>query len=687
LRGQDSSKVGQGILRGVKDNNVFLRAFINFVPVMKLSVVIVNYNVKYFLEQCLHSVRRAMKGIDGEVYVVDNNSVDGSLKMLEEKFPEVILIANKDNKGFSKANNQAIRASKGEYVLLLNPDTIVEDDTFRKVVGFMDEHADAGGLGVKMIDGKGRFLPESKRGLPKPSVAFYKIFGLSGLFPKSKIFGQYHLTYLDKDKTHQVDVLSGAFMLLRRKTLDKSGLLAETFFMYGEDIDLSYRITLAGYKNYYFPEARIIHYKGESTKKSSVNYVFIFYNAMIIFARKHFTQHNARIFSFLIHLAIWFRAGLSIFWRFASNAFLPFMDAALIFVGIYFIKSYWEDNFIYLEGGSYPPAFMQIAVPAYILIWLLATYFSGGYDKPVKLIKILQGLFFGTVTILVFYALLSEAYRFSRALIILGAFWGLIAMLGTRLLLHVSNIKNFRLGTSDNKRYLVAGEIEEAERVAELLRKTELNPSFIGLVGIKESDTRSNGFIGTFDQIRDIITIYNIDEVVFCAKDVPARDMIDLMSELGQARIEYKIAPPESLSIIGSNSINTSGDLYMIEINSIARVNNRRNKRLFDMSASLILFLLSPVAIFMVKRPLGYLRNIIMVIAGKRSWIGYSAAGNNAELRLPAVRKGILNPSDALPKRSLSRDDLTRLNILYARNYQLSNDARILMKGFRHTGR
>jgi O-antigen biosynthesis protein len=654
---------------------------------MKLSVVIVNYNVKYFLEQCLHSVRRAMKGIDGEVFVVDNNSVDGSIKMLEEKFPEVILIANKDNKGFSKANNQAIRVSKGKYVLLLNPDTIVEDDTFQKVIGFMEEHPDAGGLGVKMIDGKGRFLPESKRGLPKPSVAFYKIFGLARIFPRSRVFGQYHLTYLDKDKTHQVDVLSGAFMLLRRETLDKSGLLDESFFMYGEDIDLSYRITLAGYRNYYFPEARIIHYKGESTKKSSVNYVFTFYKAMIIFARKHFTLQNAQLFSLLIHLAIWFRASLSIFWRFARNAFLPTLDAILIFAGIYFIKRYWENNFIYLEGGSYPPEFMQIAVPIYILIWLLATYFSGGYDKPVKLIRILQGLFFGTVTILVFYALLSEEYRFSRAIIILGAFWGLIAMLGMRLLLHFSNAKDFRLGTAENKKYLVAGEIEEAERVAELLRKTELNPSFIGLVSIKESNKQSNGFIGTLAQIRDLITIYNIDEVVFCAKDVPAREMIDLMSELGQARVEYKIAPPESLSIIGSNSINTSGDLYMIEINSIARVDNRRNKMLFDVAASLLLFIFLPVAIFIVKKPLGYLRNVFLVLVGKRSWIGYSVHDNKAEQRLPSIRKGILSPADVLPQRQLSRDDISRLNILYARNYKLSNDARILLKGFRHCGR
>ncbi len=246
---------------------------------MKLSVIIVNYNVEHFLEQCLYSVRRAMQGIEGEVFVVDNNSVDGSLKMLAEKFPEVKVIANKDNVGFSRANNQAIRVSTGEYVLLLNPDTVVEDDTFSKCLAFMDAHPDAGGLGVKMVDGKGNFLPESKRGLPTPAAAFYKMFGLAKLFPHSKRFAHYYMGHLSDDETNEVEILAGAFMLMRRATLDKVGLLDETFFMYGEDIDLSYRITQGGYKNYYFPETRIIHYKGESTKKTSVNYVLVFYKA------------------------------------------------------------------------------------------------------------------------------------------------------------------------------------------------------------------------------------------------------------------------------------------------------------------------------------------------------------------------------------------------------------------------
>ncbi|HJN06291.1 MAG TPA: glycosyltransferase family 2 protein, partial [Bacteroidales bacterium] len=256
---------------------------------MKLSVVIVNYNVEYFLDQCLSSVKIAMENIDGEVIVVDNNSIDGSNNMVKNKYPDVNLIANKKNVGFSVANNQGIKRSKGEYILLLNPDTVVEHNTFEKVISFMEGHPDAGALGVKMVDGSGNFLPESKRGLPTPSTAFYKMFGLSSLFPRSKRFARYHLGHLDNDQIHKVEILPGAFMLLRKSVLDKIGLLDESFFMYGEDIDLSYRIIKAGYYNYYYPETRIIHYKGESTKKGSVNYVLVFYNAMVIFAKKHFT--------------------------------------------------------------------------------------------------------------------------------------------------------------------------------------------------------------------------------------------------------------------------------------------------------------------------------------------------------------------------------------------------------------
>ena len=276
---------------------------------MVLSVIIVNYNVKYFLEQCLYSVRAALRGLEAEIFVVDNHSTDGSVDYLKPLFPEVRFIVNEDNPGFARANNQAIRESRGEYVLLLNPDTVVGEESLRSLCFFMDEHPEAGGVGVKMLDGHGRFLPESKRSFPSPWVSFCKIFGLSKCFPRSRLFARYSLPYLDADGTHRVDVLAGAFMLLRREALDKVGLLDEAFFMYGEDIDLSYRVVQGGYVNYYLPE-RILHYKGESAKQDDVRYIKAFYGAMLIFYRKYY-PNGGWLMNGMIRLAVGLKASLA----------------------------------------------------------------------------------------------------------------------------------------------------------------------------------------------------------------------------------------------------------------------------------------------------------------------------------------------------------------------------------------
>ena len=654
---------------------------------MKLSVIIVSYNVRYFLEQCLHSVNKAGEGLETEVFVVDNASVDGSVTMVHEKFPEVKLIANKQNVGFAKANNQAILQSKGQYVLLLNPDTVVEADTLTKVVAFMDEHPDAGGLGVKMVDGKGRFLPESKRGLPTPEVAFYKIAGLSALFPKSKLFGRYHLGYLDNEQVNKVDVLAGAFMLLNSEALAKTGLLDESFFMYGEDIDLSYRITKAGYNNYYFPGTRIIHYKGESTRKGSLNYVYVFYNAMIIFARKHFSHKNARLFSALIHMAIYLRASISLARRVLRNIIIPMFDAFLIYIGMYLIINYWEQHVIYPEGGHYPVEFLTIAIPGYIVAWLFSVFIAGGYDRPIRLLRIFSGLLAGTLIILVFYALLPEHLRFSRALIIMGSLWGLSAMILFRLSLHWLNVPNFRLGLDRNRRFVIIGEEDEAEHVADLLRKTFINPGFIGLISPGDTNSQNHGIIGNLSQLSDIISIYAIDEVIFCAKDIPAQVIIDKMSELQSNEVDFKIAPPESLSIIGSNSISTTGDLYVIDINSIGKINNRRNKRLLDILTSLILLIISPLMLFFMRNPLQFLANIFLVLIGLRSWTGYCPTEANDRQKLPRIKRGILNPTDALRIKAISADTIYRLNMLYARDYKLTTDLHLMARAFRNLGR
>lgn len=279
----------------------------NYPHKVKVSVVIVNYNVKFYLEQCILSLFASNIAPQLEIIVVDNNSTDNSKSYFQERhYKNVRFIWNDQNVGFSKANNQAIRICRGEYILLLNPDTFVGEHVLANVVRFMDAHQDAGAVGVKMLNGNGVFLRESKRGFPSPWTSFCKIVGLSKFFPRSKVFGRYHLLFLDENEVHEVDILCGAFMMLRRKTLDKIGLLDESFFMYGEDIDLSYRVTLGGYKNYYLPE-KIIHYKGESTKKDTLHYVKIFYHAMYIFFQKYYPR-TGNVYSLLVPIGIFITA-------------------------------------------------------------------------------------------------------------------------------------------------------------------------------------------------------------------------------------------------------------------------------------------------------------------------------------------------------------------------------------------
>jgi N-acetylglucosaminyl-diphospho-decaprenol L-rhamnosyltransferase len=271
---------------------------------LQLSIIIVNYNVKYFLEQCLLSVIKACQHIEAEILVVDNHSTDGSFEFFANRFPQVQFIWKKKNEGFSKANNEALRLAMGEAVLFLNPDTIVPEDCLEKCLDFFAAQKNAGALGVYMIDGSGHYLPESKRGRPTLWASFCKITGLTKLFPQSKVFARYYLGHLSPRQTHQIDVLSGAFMMVKKKVLDSTGGFDEQFFMYGEDIDLSYRIQKAGYYNYYLADTAIIHFKGESTVKRSVEYVGHFYGAMILFIQKHYSGIAARNYTLFVHCMI-----------------------------------------------------------------------------------------------------------------------------------------------------------------------------------------------------------------------------------------------------------------------------------------------------------------------------------------------------------------------------------------------
>lgn len=278
---------------------------------MKLSIIIVNYNVKYYLEQCLYSVRKAGRQIENEIFVVDNASIDGSWDYLLPRFPDVHFIYNSNNEGFAAANNRALQEARGDFILFLNPDTILPEDCLEKCINFFLKTQGVGILGVRMIDGTGNFLKESKRAFPSPLTSFYKLTGLAHLFPNSRSFARYYLGNLSEKKDHEVDVLAGAFMMIPRSVIEKTGGFDETFFMYGEDIDLSYRIQKAGFKNHYFSGTTIIHFKGESTGKGGLHYVRLFYKAMNQFVKKYYSGTRARVFIIFIQAGIWSRAIIS----------------------------------------------------------------------------------------------------------------------------------------------------------------------------------------------------------------------------------------------------------------------------------------------------------------------------------------------------------------------------------------
>ena len=643
----------------------------------QLSIVIVNYNVKHFLEQVLYSVESASQCLDVETWVVDNNSVDGSMEMVESKFPWVKTIINKENLGFSKANNQAILKSKSRYVLLLNPDTVLQEDTLAKCIDYMDKNSDVGGLGVRMIDGKGCFLPESKRGLPTPKAAFYKMSGLAALFTKSREFGRYHMKYLSEWETNEVDVLAGAFMMLRNDVLAEIGLLDEQFFMYGEDIDLSYRITLAGYKNIYFPETTIIHYKGESTKKKSVNYVKVFYNAMVLFAQKHYSAQRAGRFAFWIHLAIYLRAALALVWRGASKIWVPFMDFLIVYLGYFGIARYWEAYHKFVPN-FYPIDYYLFHVPAYVFIAVIAIFISGGYDKPFRAYRVFRGAVAGTLMLFAVYAFLPKDLQFSRAILALGSAWGIGGTLLLRWIYERLKLGDVEMTQKQQKRLVLVAGNEESKRIVDLLNQSEVSHQLLGSVYPKESN--KEGFIGHIGQLNEIVEIYGANTLIFSSKDVSNSRIIEAMSEFADQNIQLKIAPNKGEFIIGSNSKNDPGELFTLEVQyALSESYNKRRKRIFDILVSIGFIGFLPIGFFMMfqKNWRTIYKNCFKVLLGSKTWVSYEGL-NSAEF-LPKLKKGVIQASGAWTDTTFEAD----VNYVYAKEYEVNKDLHILVEFLR----
>ena len=647
---------------------------------MVLNIVIVNYNVKYFLKQCLASVLGSqLEGLHGstplelDVWMVDNDSVDGSVEMVRRDFPSVHVIENHENVGFARANNQALREiekikkeeNNSHLILLLNPDTIVERDTFVKCANFMQEHPDCGGLCVKMVDGEGNYLKESKRGFPTPEASFYKISGLIKLFPRSRRIGAYYMGHLPEDEVNEVEIMPGAFLMFRSEVYDKIGGLDESYFMYGEDIDFSWRIHMAGWKNYYFPATHIIHYKGESTKKGSMNYVYTFYNAMSIFVKRYFSGGNAKLFNALLHLAIWMRATAAWVGRILRQLAVPALDFAVAYGGFVLLKhlwaSLWANNIDY-----YPREYTFVVIPVYILILMAGSWLQGGYDKPVRPGRIVKGMGIGLLLLLAFYSLLDEGQRYSRMLLLAGSLWTIGGTLLTRVLLSAAHVKGYALRARRCKTILVVGSDEETRRVKDLYQTLSMDP-----VPHNSSLITHPPSLNTH-HLQDLIRIEHVEEVIFCGADIELPHIIGLMASLKTTGVEYKIAPAEGDYIIGSNSILSHDSLYLDDLNTISTDSCRRNKRLFDLATALFLLTLSPLLFWFQQRKKSYFKHCLSVLAGGYSWVGYTG------------RKGIFSPADLIPGASPEVRD--RLMLRYMRRYRTITDLSILTRNWRRIG-
>lgn len=620
-----------------------------------LTIVIVNYNVRHFLSRCLDSIVKSELGqYRITTVVVDNDSIDGSVEYLKQNYSWIKLIENRENQGFSKANNLALRQLDSQYVLLLNPDTILSPDTLRVCLDYMNLHLDVGALGVRMIDGQGNFLPESKRAKPTPWNSFCKLSGLSSLFPNSKLFSGYNLGYLDEFENHDIDVLCGAFMMMPSEVVKKVGLLDERFFMYAEDIDLSVRIKENGNKVVYLAESSIIHYKGESTKKGSANYVKQFYLAMYQYVEKHYG--NQKSFLLFIKAGIFFRGFLSLLKRFLKNWLRPFLDFVLIYFVMQGLKNFWG-NYYFHDSQYFDNQVIRYNFLVYSFLWVLGLKFTGWYYEDARLGRLISGMGLGTLLILIVYALFPAEYRTSRALILLGSIVTTFILLMIHLLFKLGINRKSRAGEQATNALLVC----DQNHVDKLLKITQKHFENITLVGVISPVVGDHDlyYLNSIDRLHEVVKDIRVEEVIFSNDDVDISTIIHAMEKL-PSNINYKIGGGSHLGLIGSKVGSESDGLYKFDVSfRIEKLFWKRIKRMIDIFLGFIILVLFPI--FIVFRPI-WVKSCLAIIFGKKTCVTYGGEKNDY-FNLPKLKEGIIKINTE------PNFNMRERNFEYAKNY------------------
>lgn len=684
-------------------------AVVTEAAVVDVSIIIVNYNVREFLHQALQSVRRASAGLNVEVIVVDNNSADGSTEMVADEFPEVTLIENRDNTGFSRANNQGIRIAQGRYLLILNPDTILQEDTLTTLVDYLDRNPEAGAVGCQILNPDGSFAPESRRAFPTPRVALYRITGLSRLFPRSPRFGRYNMTFLPIDKESEVDALSGSCMMVRHAALYHSpetaeslallngrasgenirstdsgsgaGLFDETFFMYGEDLDWCFRIQQAGWSIRYTPETKIIHYKGESTKKGELRYVRLFYGAMATFAEKHLHSRYSRLFTLAIHSAIFARASLSAVAQVGRKVLRPMLEFGIVFTVVAALGT-----LILGRNGQFPPPMFFLAVAGgFALTYVVSALAADAYAPANRrrIVPVWRSLAVALVVMATMSFFIKDI-AFSRLLLPLS-----VAASGALLAF-------FRLSARPpaertNERVLLVGSQSEHERLTRMLANQPSGLIVAGYVEVDESRVRrarANKPLGPLRQLRDIIRLHHIDEVFFASSCISNQEIFRQMQLLRDLPAQFHILADGPDIIIGKASIHDFSTAPIVD--AASAVQSPRStiaRRAFELPIALAWLAAYPVCVLIDvvkprRRPLRKLStSMASVLSGRRALVGYDETGSfipPAEWRL---KPGVFFVTDA----GKARQDLERVYWFYMQHQSSAMDWDIMRKSLSRT--
>jgi O-antigen biosynthesis protein len=668
---------------------------------MKLSVIIVNYNVRQFLENALTSIFRALEGLEGEVIVVDNASDDGSVEMVQKKFPAARVVASRENLGFARANNIGLTGAKGDYFLLINPDTIVQEDTLQVMLEFFRTHPQTGLAGCKILNPDGSFQLPCRRSFPTPWVAFTKVFGLSALFPRSRLFGRYNLTYLDPDASYEVDAVSGSFMMISRTAYERVGGLDESFFMYGEDLDWCYRVRQAGFKVYYVHSTQIVHFKGESTRRSNIDEVRVFYGAMELFVEKHFSA--LRIGRFFLHLGIGLRGAAAMVARFTRPLVFAFADGMLVVATLIMAERLYFGHVFHFPHYAYPIVWV---IPATTV--LLVSAFLGVYALHRGSVRR------AATAVVISYVLIAAAvfffkeFAFSRAVVLISGALAFVLLPAWRAVLLVAGGRGGSTAQHHGifgSRTLIVGTGAAAQEVLRRLRARVTDGYDVrGFIDTNSAriGERIGGveIVGSLENVGKVIDEQRITDVIFSTDELPYTAILTVIARSNNRSVNFRLVPTSLESIIGKTRIDDLDTLPLVDIDyNIHRLRNRVTKRILDLIVSTVVLLTAyPLAWVMrtlhLLQPGGRVAAVLdkfpRVFWGDVSLVGRSADaldipehGRKTPYLLNGTYlgpEGITGLVQLHSSKDLSREEREHYELYYAKNQSLLLDAEILLK-------